>query len=176
MGCFRDSDVLLCLLKTASPSKGTVLYRSLTVFLLLLFFLEFMVQFWLKMITFQWLLMLHLNWIFFFVSWKCNFKTQCHMQQNVWNSLRTGLTVWVMPEQESLLWVCHSASSPESPVPLGCGRCCRDVPGTRIGRLAGRNCDVTPSYIIRETSFASGRTVRRSAHCHPSSSENWAVI
>lgn len=77
MGCFRDSDALLCLLKTASPSKGTLLYRSLTGFLLLLFFLEFMVQFWLKMITFQWLLMLHLNWIFFF----------CLLKVQLWNTM-----------------------------------------------------------------------------------------
>lgn len=36
----------------------------------------------------------------------------------------------------------------------GCGRCYRDVPGTCKGRLAGRNCDVAPVYVIRERSFA----------------------
>lgn len=32
MGCFSNSGVFLCLLKTAPPSKSAVLYRSLTVF------------------------------------------------------------------------------------------------------------------------------------------------
>lgn len=114
--------ILMCSLhpQNSSSFQGCCAVQEPDIFLLLLFFLEFMVQFWLRMITFQWfantfgslkLDILCRSVDYFFVSWKYNFQTQRHMQQNVFEILRG--VAWLCESRWSrghLPWVCHVQS------------------------------------------------------------------